>query len=369
VSVASIRSAALVALMLAATVACGHKGNPVPPEHPEPPAVSGFAIERTGADVTLRFTVPDPQSDDHAARLFERVEVYALTRSATDPAPMSIELLVSAHQVATVRPPVTPKAGGDEAPAKSSDAMMVFKDTAPPGAPDQKRLRYYAVQAANGKRRGPLSPILKVSLDVTPPVPANVVTKYDERALTVSWSAGGTGQRFVVDETDATGGSPRRLTPAPIDAPAFEVPIEFGKPRCFVVRGIQSAFDVSIIGEPAAPVCVTPADRFPPAAPTDLIASAGDTSIDLAWTASAAADVAGYIILRAEGANGTLQPLTPQPVTATAYQDATARSGVTYLYAVKAVDRAGNESALSNRYPVTARAAAAGVVRRGRGER
>jgi len=99
------------------------------------------------------------------------------------------------------------------------------------------------------------------------------------------------------------------------------------------------------------------------------VALAGDTGVDLSWTASASTDLAGYIVLRAEGANGTLQPLTPQPITATAYQDATARSGVTYLYAVKAVDRAGNESALSNRYPVTARAAAAGVVRRGRGER
>src|SRR6185436_17703023 len=106
--------------------------------------------------------------------------------------------------------------------------------------------------------------------------------------------------------------------------------------------------DVTVVGRPSTPVCVTPVDRFAPAAPSDLVAVAADAAVDLSWTASTAADVAGYIVLRAEGANGTLQPLTPRPVAATAYQDATARSGVTYQYAVKAVDRAGNESAISN---------------------
>jgi hypothetical protein len=182
-----------------------------------------------------------------------------------------------------------------------------------------------------------------------------VTAKYDEHTLSVSWAPAPAGQRFVVDETDASGVHPSRLTAEPLETPAFEAPVEFGKPRCFVVRAVQKAFDVTIVGEAAAPACITPVDRFPPEAPTDLVASAGDAAVQLSWTASAATDLAGYVVLRAEGANGTLQPLTPQPIAATAYSDATARAGVTYLYAVKAVDRAGNESGLSNRYTVTAR--------------
>ncbi|HEX5071463.1 MAG TPA: fibronectin type III domain-containing protein [Vicinamibacterales bacterium] len=353
--VARVRHAAAAGFILASMAGCGHKGDPVPPDHPTPPAVSAFAIERTGAEVTLRMVLPAPQPDERSSRLYDRVEVYALTKREKDPAPTPVELLASAHQVATVSPPVKEKTSADEPPAEPADVTISFKDTLAADTPVAAMVRYYAVQAARGKRRGPLSLVLRVPLDSTPAVPPDVAATYDERVLKLSWSAGQAGDRFLVDETDAAGASPTLLTPAPIEAASFETPVEFGRPRCFVVHAVQSHAGVTIVGRPAAPVCVTPVDRFPPAAPADLVAVAAEAAIDLSWTASTATDVAGYLVLRAEGANGTLQPLTPKPVEATAYQDATARSGVTYLYAVKAVDRAGNDSAISNRYTVTAR--------------
>jgi len=346
-------SAVFISLIVAA---CGHKGDPQPPAHPLPPAIADFAIERTAADVTLRFAVPDPRGDEDAPRLFERVEVYALTKLASEPAPIPIELVTSAHRVAAVNAPVMAKTGADQPPpAGDGVAAMMFKDTPAASAADAATVRYYAVQAAAGKRRGPLSPILKVPLGPIPAPPANVAAHYDQRVLSLSWTPAPAVQAFLIDDTDAEGGHATRLTVAPLETPAYETSVEFGKARCFVVRAIQKAFAVTVVGEAAAPVCVTPVDRFPPAAPTDLVALPADTGVELAWTASAATDLAGYIVLRAEGANGTLQPLTPQPIAELTYRDATARAGITYQYAIKAVDRAGNESAVSNRYTVTAR--------------
>jgi hypothetical protein len=341
------------AVLLTAAIACGHKGDPLPPDHPPPPAVGEFAIERVGSDVTLRFTMPDPQPVDRGPRLFERVEIFALTKTATQPAATSVELLGTAHQIAAVHPPVKAKTSEDEPPAQA--VPMTFTDTLPATTSEEAGARYYAAQAVNGKRRGPLSLILKVPLDTTPAIPTKTATTYDEHALTLSWVPGQDGQQFLVDETDSSGATVKRLTPAPLGKPAFETPVEFGRPQCFIVRAIQTHANVTIVGAPTAPVCVTAVDRFPPDAPTDLVASAGDTAVDLSWTASTATDVAAYIILRADGANGTLQPLTPKAITAVTFSDTTVKSGVTYEYAVKAVDRAGNESALSNRYTVTAR--------------
>lgn len=359
-NVAGIRRGMVAGVLLAVTMACGHKGPPVPPDHPLPPAVNGFGIERTGADVTLHFTVPDRPGDDHAGRLFERVDVFALTKAASQPSPLPMELVSSTHQLAAVNAPVKAKTTGEEAPAESV-ALLTFKEAlTTDGAAAEPMVRYYAVQAVNGRRRGPLSPILKLPLDMSPQVPTQVTANYDERVLSLTWSGGQASQRYVVDETDAAGASPQRVTPAPVEASKFETPFEFGKARCFVVRAVQGTADVTIIGAPAAPVCVTPVDRFAPAAPSDLVALAGDKGVDVSWTASTATDVAGYLVLRAEGANGTLQPLTLRPVAAVTYQDTTAQSGVTYQYAAKAVDGAGNESAVSNRYTVTAR----GLVRR-----
>jgi hypothetical protein len=61
--------------------------------------------------------------------------------------------------------------------------------------------------------------------------------------------------------------------------------------------------------------------------------------------------------LRGEAPGDTLQPLTPEPVKETRYQDRAIQPGVLYVYAIVAVDRATppNKSAPSNRAQETAR--------------
>ena len=86
-----------------------------------------------------------------------------------------------------------------------------------------------------------------------------------------------------------------------------------GQERCFVVRSVEVGKATVIEGAASAPVCVTPVDRFPPAAPSGLHGDRGGGGIDLSWTAVDAADLAGYIVLRGEGAGGTLQPLMATP--------------------------------------------------------
>ena len=355
-TVAKVCRRAASGVLLAAAIACGHKGNPVPPDRPAPPAIEAFAIDKTGPAVVLHFTVPVPDAEAQAPRLLERVDVYAMSKAAADPPPTPVEIAAPAHLFSKVDAPVPPKpSASTPAVAELVSGALTVTDTLAASPADATSMRYYAVQAVNGRRRGPLSRILKVPVTTEIAVPTNVVASFDERGLSVSWAPGAAGARYVLDETDSAGAGAKRVTPVALETPKFEAPVEFGKARCFVVRAIQIAGNVTVIGEGAPPVCVTPVDRFPPAAPSDLVAIAADGGVELSWTASPAIDLAGYIVLRAEGANGTLQPLTPQPVTDAAYRDTTARSGVTYQYAAKAVDKAGNESTPSNRYTVTAR--------------
>jgi fibronectin type 3 domain-containing protein len=86
--------------------------------------------------------------------------------------------------------------------------------------------------------------------------------------------------------------------------------------------------------------------------PDRLVATIDDQAIRLDWSAVPASDLAGYIVLRGEGAGDTLQPLTAAPVAETTYRDTTAVAGVAYTYAVAAVDRAGNRSEASNRQTI-----------------
>src|SRR5262249_35096363 len=84
------------------------------------------------------------------------------------------------------------------------------------------------------------------------------------------------------------------------------------------------------------------ADTDPPSKPTALTATAiSSTRIDLAWSASTDnVGVTGYQILR----NGTQVGTS----TTTSFSDTGLSPGTGYSYTVRAVDAAGNQSALSD---------------------
>jgi fibronectin type 3 domain-containing protein len=112
-----------------------------------------------------------------------------------------------------------------------------------------------------------------------------------------------------------------------------------------------------IESRPSDPICVTPRDTFAPAEPKNLQAVGSAGVINLIWDANTEADLGGYLVLRGEAPGDTLQPLTPAAIRETRYQDRAIKPGVTYFYAIVAVDRATppNRSAPSNRVQETAR--------------
>jgi hypothetical protein len=355
-------------VMLAMGVAaCGKRGAPLPPLRPVPAAVSDLSIERVGSSVTVRFTVPAGNMDGSTPPAVEKVDVFAVSLPATTPAPTAAQLLVEANLVSTVqirsadaRPADAPPAGAppDARPAPGDVAMVVDKLTGGLGDATAPVMRYFSVVPVSGRRRGPASPALRVPLSITAPAPGDLKVDYTEQTLTLSWQPAAAAHRFVVEEVDESPGAPsKRLSATPIEGRTFDMAVQFGSARCFVVRAVDSQDSVSIVGDPTTPVCVTPVDHFAPAAPTDFLALPGDAGVELAWTAVSAPDLAGYVVLRGDDPNGTLQRLTTALVTATTYRDSSARAGATYVYAVVAVDKATppNESEPSNRRIVTAR--------------
>lgn len=334
---------------------CGKRGAPLPPLRPVPGNIEAVAIERTGARVTIKFTIPAANADGTSPGAADRIDVFALTQPADAPPPTPLDLIrpdlvVSSVTVAPV--PEKPEPGAKPYAGQPATIVDVVKDGA------ASSTRYYTLMAMAGRRRGPHTPIYPVRLVSSPAAPERVTAEYTETAIMLAWPAVAALQ-YRVEETNESG--------APIEGgvrtqkaeSGFETALEFGKRRCFVVRGVAVADAVSILGDPTPPVCVTPTDKFPPPAPTGLqaFARAEGEGIDLSWTAVAAADLGGYLILRAEGANGTLQPLTPAPVAEAAYRDRAVQAGVTYAYAIVAVDKASppNRSEPSAREFATAR--------------
>jgi hypothetical protein len=129
----------------------------------------------------------------------------------------------------------------------------------------------------------------------------------------------------------------------------------WGATRCYAVRTVEIADALAVESAATQPACVTLVDTFPPAAPKGLQAVAsGEGAVNLIWDASPEPDLGGYIVLRAVAPGTMLRRITPMPIGDASYRD-TGEPGVRYVYAVMAVDKAGNVSPPSERQEETAR--------------
>ncbi|MGQ0732418.1 MAG: hypothetical protein ACT4QD_02050 [Acidobacteriota bacterium] len=252
---------------------------------------------------------------------------------------------------------------------------------------DASPLRYYFAVAVNSSGRyGPATGFVPAPLGSTSSAPPQPDVVVEENAMTLRWTHPADARGVVeptppdllpsrpvipgpsptmydvyeVSKEPASEGSgievPTALTPAPINGLEFtKSDITLGVERCFVVRPVDFVSGIHVRGPASSMGCAAFADTFPPSPPGQLDAVAIQGVISLIWEPSQAADLAGYLLLRGEAGADVLAVLTADPIAPTTYRDETVRPGVRYVYAVVAVDKAGNRSEESNRVEETAR--------------
>jgi hypothetical protein len=250
---------------------------------------------------------------------------------------------------------------------------------------------YIAVGVSTRERLGPYSKPVTIPILPPPPAPGKPSMTYDEKAITVKWDpipmpppiqrppaggelastaigGGAVTVRYNLYEVQGTaqagapqggvaqaGAAPAKLTRAALDEPMYaDARVVWGEERCYAVRVVEIVSDLTIESVAGPTACTTPKDTFPPAPPANLLSSPLEGAITLIWEPSPEKDLDGYIVLRGESPE-TLKPITDAPIQATTYRDDHAASGVRFVYAVKAVDKAGNVSGLSNAVEETAR--------------
>ena len=98
----------------------------------------------------------------------------------------------------------------------------------------------------------------------------------------------------------------------------------------------------TIESEAPPPTCETLVDTFPPAAPKDLKSISGEGAINLIWEPNAregSRRLHRVARRRAGGKRSSRSP--PAPIVEPSFKD-NVQPGIAYVYAVRAVDRAGN---------------------------
>lgn len=405
-----IALAALASLALLG--GCGKKGPPLAPLNMAPEAPGSVEARRLGDTVYLQMQVPAKNAGGTGPYSIDRIDVYAVTLAPGAVVPANRDLLKPEHVIAKipVAPPVDPEAADPATPETrpgpgdtitfvetlTAATLVPQQITKPPKAGDAAKIppvpvpaaapgvtpppsgplvltRLYVLQGVTANRRaGTPSARLEVPLLSAPgPARPGAAPTWDETSVTVSWQPPASasdevpGVAYNVYAVPAAGSIAGVPATAPV--PLNEKPLETttfardgaepGREQCFVVRSVATIGTALIESDPSSPICVTPRDTFAPAAPKTLQAVGSAGVVNLIWDANTETDLAGYLVLRGEAPGDRLQPLTPEPIRETRYQDRSVKPGVTYIYAIVAVDRATppNRSAESNRVQETAR--------------
>lgn len=216
---------------------------------------------------------------------------------------------------------------------------------------------FYKIEAVDttGNRSALSTAVSGTPVDKTPPIPPgglSIVDLHTGRDLNLSWTANTT-------DDDLTGYNLYRSTSstgpfAKVNTTLLDGRItsyrESGLPRDQTFWYYLTAVDqTGNESPPANRVSVTPVDLTPPMRPDILGVNDPGNGVALitSWISNAADDLAGFNLYKSPTQSGTDQKINTGLVTGTTYSDSAVTIGAFYWYRVSAVDRYGNESALS----------------------
>ena len=366
------RLAALV--LVAALVSCGKRGDPLPPLARTPQPVKELALAQRGPEIEIRYAAPRTTTggvrlDLHTVELltargdgdFAKTALVEVRKVApgevvsitTALPPPGTRLRVAARAVA----------GGDRS-ALTPVANLVVQ--APPATPTELAARLTpdeVVLTWAGTIPSPPPP------PPTPVAPAPAASPAPSPAAPAKPAAARPGKPKIPAGASLPGAAPpaaakpatpgfrifRRDPVASYDAPMNAVPVTThafedrtmggGARFCYVVR-VAASVEPLVESAPSNEACVDIKDVAPPAAPAGVATLVGADAVEVSWSPSAEADLAGYRVYRApEG--GAPERLAELAATETKWRDASPQRGGNFLYTVTAYDKSGNESAPS----------------------
>jgi fibronectin type 3 domain-containing protein len=179
----------------------------------------------------------------------------------------------------------------------------------------------------------------------TPVTPTGVTATAANAQVNLNWSASTGATAYYVKRSTTTGGPYTQIS-APTSTTYADNSVANGTKYYYVV----SAYNSSGQSANSAEVNATPTAPPPPAAPSGVQATAGNTQISLVW--STVTGATGYHVKRSTTNGGPYTQVSAP--TSAAFTDTGLTNGTTYYYVVSALNAAGEgpNSAQASATPV-----------------
>jgi len=336
-------------LLSAWLLACGVPGAPVPPTAKIPQPPRDLVARQSGERVVLRWTLPRLHTDGSRLPGPPRLEIHRAFLNDPQPAP---ETFAAAARLAFALP-------GSVVAGFLHNDIVVFPDVLGAAMLGEQAGKYavYGVRAMSERSKDAgFSNLVPVRVFPVPEIVTGLLSRVTERALELRWTpprrtSGGApleaiaGYQVYRSDSGEEGSFVLHGTAA--SARYEDTQFRFGARYFYRVRTLAQYDADTVESESSASLEVIARDLFSPPVPANLVAVGGAARVDLTWDSSPAPDTAGYIIYRALSADGHFERLSPVLLNVLSFADTVAAPGVTYHYAVTAVDREGNESSRS----------------------
>lgn len=367
----------VLVLLVPGLFACGKRGDPLPPRRKTPPGVTGLRVAQRGDQLEITFQAPRASIDGLPLPPLD-LDVFVAqgegdfeklagrhTRKA-EPGETVVDTVAVPAAGTTVRVAVRARAGSK---ASSRSPVTGLVSPTPPSPP----VALTATLVADGVAltwKGARPEPVKAGLP-TPGVPGTLgpgsrppgTTPPGGTSLAYERPAAATPPARTGPGADAPqepaapppfpGGFSiyRRLGEGPYVAP-LAPPTEAnvftdktaaqGQTACYVIRAVSSR-EPLVESSSSEEACVAVADITAPGTPTGLTILPVAEGLELSWSPSPEADLAGYRVLRTVGP-GPAEPLAEVAPNQTQFVDKTAARAVVYFYRLVAFDHAGNAS-------------------------
>jgi hypothetical protein len=325
----------LLSLCAAATahVACGKRGDPLPPLRRTPQPVTELAIAQRGRELEVRLQAPRATTEGERLGVVT-LELWQATGSG------DFQKTAKRREL---------KAAPGE--------RLVMSDA----LPEVGTVVRVAAIATSSKRSSVISPLRTLTVAEAVPPPSGLMAALEPDGVRLDFTAPEPMPAWIEPSPEASP-SPepktsgvllyRRDESGDYGAPLVDEPLRgaatfldatatLGTRVCYVARTVVSGAPL-IESEASNEACVGVEDKKAPAAPQGVAVLATDAGIEVSWSPSPEPDLALYRVYRHAAGAGP-ERIAEVRAPETSALDTTAGAG-RFVYTVTAVDTAGNES-------------------------
>lgn len=333
---------ALIAGALLIGLSCGKRSAPRPPRERVEQRVEIAGFQR-GGEIILSWRMPARNAPDGSVLNIDRIDVYRLAEPLASPQSMTEEEFASRSIII--------------AAIKVEDAdfglkPMTYRDSLQ-FAGQAVRLRY-AIRFVNaaGQRAAFSNFFLFEPAARVATAPTSLSYDVSQDAVTLRWAqptANVDGSEppnllgYNIYRSPSATEAGRMLNTQPVVSAEFpDRTFEFEKEYFYFVRAVSLGTGGDPIESAESNIVrVLPVDTFPPSPPASITIAASPTTISIFFPANPETDIAGYSIYRSTDPDlplGNWEPLPPELLTVTTFQDQNVESGRTYHYYITATD-------------------------------